>query len=147
MAFKKIIATALLVTQLSICSAFAESECKKVTDEMPTHDCAEKELAHQDTQLNLLYKQLNGLLADAPDRKEQLKHAQRAWIKFRHNVLLAKGARNGRQDGRWAFQGFGGVSTAPRGAPFFVAFFRETRDHPKDLTAPRSAEKGEECLT
>lgn len=83
MKMRILVATSLLLSQLTINSAFAESECKNVSGEMPTTECAEKELGQQDNRLNLLYKKINFLLADDVDRKKLLTNAQRAWIKFR----------------------------------------------------------------
>ena len=84
--------------------------CDDATDQATLSECAVASFSEADAELNARYKEIEHRLAEAPDVKELLKKAQRAWIAFR--------------DAECAFQ-----SSAVQGgseAPMIVAGCKET---------------------
>lgn len=68
---------------LAATSAFAEQSCGDLTNQTDMNICAGKAYEKADTELNSLYKQIEGRLKDDADTTKLLVSAQRAWVAFR----------------------------------------------------------------
>ncbi|MDQ0320614.1 uncharacterized protein YecT (DUF1311 family) [Pararhizobium capsulatum DSM 1112] len=63
-------------------SAFAD-DCDNALDQASMNECAGAAYKKSDTELNSLYKQIQGRLKNDPDTLKLLVAAQRSWIAFR----------------------------------------------------------------
>ncbi len=57
--------------------------CLKIEDDYEEAKCRSPELRKADAELNSLYKKLMSLLSKEQERKDELRAAQNAWIKYR----------------------------------------------------------------
>lgn len=80
---------AILLATVSIVAPGGSAQAPQGTPDLPRSEttagmieAADTGLRAEDAQLNKVYRKLMALIANAP-QKEQLKAAQRAWVKFR----------------------------------------------------------------
>ena len=59
------------------------ADCATASDQSTLNECASKDYAKSDAELNKLYKEIRGRLSDQPDAVKKLVAAQKAWIVFR----------------------------------------------------------------
>ncbi len=74
------LAAALTVATLPAAHA---AGCDDAQDQATMTECAAKSLKASDAELNKLYKEIRGRLADDADTRKLLVSAQRAWIAYR----------------------------------------------------------------
>lgn len=63
--------------------ALAQDNCANASDQSTMNECADASFEKSDSQLNELYKQIEGRLKNDADTKKLLVMAQRAWVSFR----------------------------------------------------------------